>query len=90
MHRPGTMMSVMRHEGWHVAQDCMAGTIENSLIAIIQTRRRSAKMYQAMAERTYPDQPNAQPWEAEAYWAGHTEGMTASALEACAAGDDVE
>ena len=26
MHRPGTMMSVMRHEGWHAAQDCMAGT----------------------------------------------------------------
>ena len=23
MHRPGTMMSVMRHEGWHAAQDCI-------------------------------------------------------------------
>ena len=29
------LMSVMRHEGWHAAQDCMAGTIDNSLIAII-------------------------------------------------------
>ena len=28
------LMQVMRHEGWHAAQDCMAGTIENSLIAI--------------------------------------------------------
>ena len=36
MHRPGTMMSVMRHEGWHAAQDCMAGTIENNFIAIIK------------------------------------------------------
>ena len=40
MHRPGTMMSVMRHEGWHAAQDCMAGTIENNFIAIIQKSRR--------------------------------------------------
>ena len=31
-------------------------------------------------------QPKAIPWEKEAYWAGHTEGMTADALESCAAG----
>ena len=35
MDRPSALMSVMRHEGWHAAQDCMAGTIENSMIAII-------------------------------------------------------
>ena len=35
MDRAGTLMSVMRHEGWHAAQDCMAGTIKNlSLIHI--------------------------------------------------------
>ena len=28
MHRSSVLMSVMRHEGWHAAQDCMAGTIE--------------------------------------------------------------
>ena len=38
IHRPGTMMSVMRHEGWHAAQDCMAGTIENNFIAIIHNQ----------------------------------------------------
>jgi len=27
------------------------------------------------------------PWEAEAKWAGMTEGMTAKALEVCAAGN---
>ena len=32
---PGTLMMLMRHEGWHAAQDCMAGTIDNSMIAII-------------------------------------------------------
>ena len=35
MHRPGALMSVVRHEGWHAAQDCMAGSIDNSMIAII-------------------------------------------------------
>ena len=36
MDEPHVLMQLMRHEGWHAAQDCMAGTIENSLIAIIK------------------------------------------------------
>ena len=36
MYRPYVLMSVVRHEGWHAAQDCMAGTIENNMIAIIK------------------------------------------------------
>ena len=84
MRRPGVLMSVMRHEGWHVAQDCMAGTIENSLIAIIKPEEEVPMIWREMVERTYPK--HAQPWEAEATWAGKTEGMTAKALEACATG----
>ena len=84
MRRPGVLMSVMRHEGWHVAQDCMAGTIENSLIAIIKPEEEVPMICREMVERTYPK--HAQPWEAEATWAGKTEGMTAKALEACATG----
>ena len=84
MHRQSTLMSVTRHEGWHAAQDCMAGTIENSLIAIIKSEESVPKIWRTMAERTYP--ANAVPWEAEAGWAGRTEGMTAQALEACATG----
>ena len=86
MHRPGVMMSVMRHEGWHAAQDCMAGTIENNFIAIIHDQEKVPKMYQAIVKSAYMTQPKAIPWEKEAYWAGHTEGMTAAALESCAAG----
>ena len=86
MRRPGTMMSVMRHEGWHAAQDCMAGTIENNFIAIIKPEEEVPRMYQAIAKDAYKSQPEAIPWEKEAYWAGHTEGMTAKALESCAAG----
>jgi len=74
----------MRHEGWHAAQDCMAGTIDNSLIAIIMPEDEVPMIWRVLAERTYPK--SALPWEAEAGWAGRTEGMTAAALDACAGG----
>jgi len=86
MHRPGVLMSVMRHEGWHAAQDCMAGTIENNMIAIILPEDTVPMMYQEIVKRTYRTMPHAIPWEKEAYWAGKTEGMTARALESCARG----
>ena len=86
MHRPGVVMSVMRHEGWHAAQDCMAGTINNNFIAIIKNEEDVPKIWQASAKDTYKSQPHAIPWEKEAYWAGHTEGMTQAALKSCAAG----
>ena len=86
MRRPGTMMSVMRHEGWHAAQDCMAGSINNNFIAIIKPEEEVPRMYVKIAKSAYAFQPEAIPWEKEAYWAGHTEGMTAKALESCAAG----
>ena len=77
-------MSVVRHEGWHAAQDCMAGTIENNMIAIIKPEEDVPEIWQEMVRRTYP--PHAQPWEKEATWAGKTEGMTQKALESCARG----
>ena len=85
MGRPSTLMSVMRHEGWHAAQDCMAGSIKNSMIAIIMPEEDVPDLWREMAERTYPK--SAVPWEAEATWAGKTEGMTQKALESCAAGN---
>ena len=84
MNKPGVLMSVMRHEGWHVAQDCMAGTIDNSLVAIILPEESVPPLWRHMAERSYPE--SAVPWEAEATWAGKTEGMTEKALASCAAG----
>jgi len=84
MHRPHVLMTVMRHEGWHAAQDCMAGTIDNSMIAIIKPEEDVPKIWRDIVEKTYPK--SAVPWEAEAKWAGKTEGMTAKALEACATG----
>ena len=84
MYRPHVLMSVVRHEGWHAAQDCMAGTIDNSMIAIIKSEDEVPMIWQELVKRTYP--PQAQPWEAEATWAGKTENMTMEALESCAAG----
>ena len=84
VHRPHILMSVVRHEGWHAAQDCMAGTIKNNMIAIIKPEEEVPEIWQEMVRRTYP--PHAQPWEKEATWAGKTEGMTQKALESCARG----
>ena len=84
MGEPHILMQLMRHEGWHAAQDCMAGTIENNMIAIIKPEEEVPMIWRVMAERTYP--ANAVPWEAEAQWAGRTEGMTQNALDACAMG----
>ena len=86
MKRPHVLMSVMRHEGWHAAQDCMAGTIENSMIAIIKPEEEVPEIWAEMARRAYVLMPNAIPWEKEATWAGKTEGMTMKALQSCAAG----
>ena len=84
MNDPGTLMMVMRHEGWHAAQDCMAGSIKNNFIAIIHNEEDVPGLWRSMVEKTYP--PSAVPWEAEAKWAGHTDGMTQRALQSCAAG----
>ena len=85
MNEPHILMQLMRHEGWHAAQDCMAGTINNSMIAIIKPEEDVPMIWRVMAERTYP--ASAVPWEAEAQWAGRTAGMTQEALAACAAGE---
>jgi hypothetical protein len=86
VHRPGVLMSVVRHEGWHAAQDCMAGGINNNFIGIIHNEEDVPQIWQDMAKDTYRSQPSAIPWEKEAFWAARTESMTQNALESCAAG----
>ena len=82
--RYNVLMTVMRHEGWHAAQDCMAGSIKNSMIAIILPEEDVPQVWRDIVEKTYP--ASAVPWESEAKWAGMTEGMTMKALKSCAAG----
>ena len=82
--KPHVLINVLRHEGWHAAQDCMAGGIDNTYIAVIHLPANVPPMWQDMAERLYP--PQVVPWEAEAKWMGATEQQTADALAVCAAG----
>ena len=56
MGRPHVLMSVMRHEGWHAAQDCMAGSIKNKMIAIIKPEEE-VPMDLAYTSRAYLSSP---------------------------------
>lgn len=78
------VLSVIRHEGWHAAQDCMAGSLHNSSIAVIWNDGVVPEGYQLRADILYGGGP-AVPWEAEAMWAMETPFLTANALRACAA-----
>ena len=80
-------INVLRHEGWHAAQDCMAGTIDNSYIAIIFNDYLIPDHAKIMADVRYRFfAPESIPWEQEAIWAGGEAHMTTDALNACAAG----
>ena len=78
-------IDVFRHEGWHAAQDCMAGTIDNTFIAVIYDDDQVPQKYKLDADIRYGFlMAKAVPWEQEAIWAGKTPGMTVNALRACA------
>lgn len=76
---PQQLIKTLRHEAWHAAQDAMAGTIDNSLIAIIRSEEDVPREFALLAEISYS--PSARPWEAEAKWAGSTPGMTLEVLK---------
>ena len=70
----------MRHEGWHAVQDCMAGSINNSLIAIVFPESIVPEYMQRMTEDTYS---KGVIWEKEAKWAGYQPDLTLQALKVC-------
>ena len=80
--QPTKMIQVIRHEGWHTAQDCMAGTLENTFTALIFPEEDVPDWIRRGAERTYAK--NVLPFEAEAMWAMYREDKTKEALEVCA------
>lgn len=80
--QPTKMIQVIRHEGWHTAQDCMAGTLDNTFTALIFPEEDVPDWIRRGAERTYPK--NVLPFEAEAMWAMYIEDKTKEALEVCA------
>ena len=82
MSNPVNLITTMRHEGWHVAQDCRAG-IRNTKMNIIISEKYVPKSYQDEVEEIYASEPNYIPYEKEAYWASNVLGMTEVALESC-------
>ena len=83
MYDPETILEVTRHEGWHAAQDCMAGSLQNSHIAVIHQDGYIPEGYRIRADVAYRGGP-AVPWETEAMWAAEQPYVTANALRACA------
>ena len=71
---PYQLLKTLRHEAWHAAQDAMAGTIENTMLAVILDDTTIPQHVRLMVEVAYP--PSARPWEQEAKWAGETKNMT--------------
>ena len=76
---PHQLIKTLRHEAWHAAQDAMAGTIDNSLIAIIKNEEDVPQAYVLQAEIAYGNTP-VLAWEKEAKWAGSTPNMTLEVL----------
>ncbi len=83
--KPWSFMTSFRHEGWHAAQDCMAGGVNNRFLGVIYGSEGTPAQWTTMAERLYPN--GIVEWEAEAKWAGSTANMTRDALCACAETD---
>ena len=84
MHSPTQLIQVVRHEGWHAVQDCMAGSLDNTQMAIVFNEEEIPTYWRDLAERTYVLRPGVLPWEQEAMWAGNTKDVTVKGLEACA------
>ena len=81
---PRQLVSVIRHEGWHAAQDCMAGSLNNTFTAIVWPDNKVPAWVNRGAELTYEMSPKAIPYEAEAMYAAMSNSETADALEVCA------
>ena len=76
---PIQYIMTLRHEAWHAAQDAMAGTIDNTFMAVIEDDSKIPQNIKLMVEIAYPE--SARPWEQEAKWAGDVPGMTLEVLK---------
>ena len=77
-----SLISTMRHEGWHVAQDCKAG-IDNMKLDKIIEEKNIPLIYSTIIEKIYADEPDQIPYEKGAFWASTRKDATQKALESC-------
>ena len=85
---PREFLGTMRHEGWHVVQDCMGGGIETSFMAQVHQDNEIPAWVMKSTRLAYESmgQSRAVPWEADANWAEEQSNVTAQKLEMCAKG----
>ncbi len=80
--KPSRMLQVIRHEGWHAVQDCMAGTLDNTFTAIVYPTSSIPDWITDGANRTY--MKSVAIYEAEAMAAMYSDTTTKDGLAACA------
>ena len=51
---PVQYIMTLRHEAWHAAQDAMAGTIDNTFMAVIEDDSKIPQNIKLMVEIAYP------------------------------------
>tara|TARA_R100001443_G_scaffold26817_1_gene40133 strand:+ start:885 stop:1448 length:564 start_codon:yes stop_codon:yes gene_type:complete len=78
------LIDVLRHEGWHVVQDCKAGLYNTSLERIYMNSGVVPSEHTENAIYLYGlKDPTIVRIEREALWAGATPGMTIKSLKEC-------
>jgi len=80
---PVVLVRVLRHEGFHVAQDCMAGTLANSDLIQIYPALDIPKEYVQETIDRYGTDPFTVRIEREAVWSTNVPFQTVLALEVC-------
>lgn len=85
---PREFLGTMRHEGWHVVQDCMGGGLKTSFMAQVHQDAEIPAWVMKSTRLAYESmgQSRAVPWEADANWAEEQSNVTAHKLEMCAKG----
>ena len=73
-------LNILRHESWHVVQDCKDGLYNSSLQKIWST---VPQQYTEEAKKRYGLDPTVIRIEREALWAGETYGMSAAQTGEC-------
>ena len=77
-----SLITTMRHEGWHVAQDCKAG-IDNRELGLIIPEENIPQFLSQIVEKIYYDEPNQILYEKGAFWASTKRDATQYALDVC-------
>jgi len=78
-----SFIQILRHEGWPVAQDCMAGSLYNSDMQAILSHESIPEHITEETFARYGFDPTVVRIEREAVMAMYEPNMTTKALEAC-------